>query len=99
MSQSRTRRDLTYIQEENVFVFLCPNCDGTVIVHQSEINCQIFRHAILKDNGQQVNPHLCKSDCDHLYKNNLIYGCGKPFRIFRDNENSSWNYVDICDYI
>ena len=93
------RKEITYIQDENVFVFLCPHCDGTVVVHQSEVNCQIFRHGIMKDTCSQINPHLPKQDCDYLVDNELIYGCGKPFRIYRDNESSNWNYVDICDYI
>jgi len=93
------RKEITYIQEENVFVFVCPHCDGTVVVHQSEVNCQIFRHGIMKDTCNQINPHLSKQDCDYLVDNELIYGCGKPFRMYRDNESSNWNYVDICDYI
>ena len=99
MSQLITRRELTHIQDENAFIFLCPHCDGTIVVQQAEINCQIFRHGILKDTGNQVNPHSSKQECEHLYQNNLIYGCGKPFRVYRDNESSTWNYVDICDYI
>lgn len=93
------RKELTYNQDENTFVFLCPHCDGTVVVHQSEVNCQIFRHGTMKDSGQQLNPHLPKHECDHLSQNNLIYGCGKPFRIYKDPDSPNWNYVDICDYI
>ena len=96
---SETKRELTYIQEDNAFIFLCPHCDGTVIVQQGEINCQIFRHATLKQTGEQINPHASKQECDYLYENQLIYGCSKPFRIFRDETGSNWSYADVCDYI
>jgi hypothetical protein len=102
MSQNNSisnRREIDFIQTENIFIFKCPHCDGTVIVTGNEVNCQIFRHAILKDTGNQINPHSSKQDCDYLFNNNLIYGCGKPFRFFKDNESSNWNYVDICHYI
>jgi hypothetical protein len=96
---SNTKRNLTYIEDDNSFVFLCPHCDGTVIVHQTEINCQIFRHAILKQTGEQLNPHATKQECDYLYENQLIYGCSKPFRIFTFETSSNWSHADICDYI
>lgn len=72
-------------------VICCPHCETTIVVE--ELNCRIFRCGILKSDGKQINPHLNKSECDRLYTNGLIYGCGKPF------------YVDIsgnptiCDYI
>lgn len=72
-------------------VICCPHCQTTIVVE--ELNCRIFRCGILKSDGKQINPHLNKPECDRLYTNGLIYGCGKPF------------YVDIsgnptiCDYI
>jgi len=94
-----SRREITHIKEENIYLFQCPHCDGTIIVNTNEVNCQIFRHGILKANGDQVNPHSSKGDCDYFTNNDMIYGCGRPFRFFKDNENLNWNYVDICDYI
>jgi len=99
MSLSQTRKEITYNQTENIFEFNCPHCDSIVIVNFNEVNCQIFRHAVLKENGNQINPHASKQECDDLIQNNLIYGCGKPFRIYKDNNSLNWNYVDICDYI
>ena len=72
-------------------VICCPHCETTIVVE--ELNCRIFRCGILKSDGKQINPHLNKPECDRLYNNGLIYGCGKAF------------YVDIsgnptiCDYI
>jgi hypothetical protein len=56
----------------------------------------VFRHGIYKKNGEQINPHLSKNECDRLNTNNLIYGCGKPFTIVK-KENKT--IAEICDYI
>ena len=51
---------------------------------------------------EQIDPHACKEVCDNLVKNNEIYGCGKPFKLFW-NKNPTNNVVDFyaekCDYI
>ena len=75
-------------------IITCPNCNEFIIVEK--LNCGIFRHGIVKENGKQMDPHLCKEQCDFLINNNLIYGCGKPFQII--NENGVWK-IQICDYI
>jgi hypothetical protein len=77
-------------------IIICPHCKGSVLVNKKEFNCHIFRHGILKKNKKQINPHLSKSKCDFLFKNKLIYGCGKPFRlILKDNKYET----EICGYI
>ncbi len=76
------------------FEIKCPHCNEYVIIEQ--INCAIFRHGIFKLNLVQINPHLSKLDCDRLKEQDLIYGCGKPFKvIFKNNE---WIGIE-CDYI
>lgn len=75
----------------NLVTLSCPHCDGTIQVNSNEINCGIFRHAVLKKTGKQVNPHLSKAECDKL--GDSIYGCGKPFRITQDLK------IEKCDYI
>jgi hypothetical protein len=50
----------------------------------------------MKSSGQQVSPHAPKTECDYLYENGLIYGCGKPFRIV--SESGEYK-VEVCDYI
>jgi len=72
----------------------CPHCNETVII--DELNCKIFRHAIFKNSGLQINPHSSKLECDNYIANNLIFGCGKPFRII-DIDNK-YN-IEKCDYI
>ena len=82
------------------FVVICPHCGTEIII--SKLNCGIFRHAVLKATGAQVDPHASKASCDDLIKNNLIYGCGKPFRILASAEGKDKTVAFVaqpCDYI
>jgi len=72
----------------------CPHCKEYIIIEQ--INCGIFRHGIFKNNGQQIEPHSPKELCEHYIKNDLIYGCGKPFKI---SINNNIFFIEICDYV
>jgi hypothetical protein len=76
-------------------VVTCPHCNESILIEQ--LNCKIFRHGILKSNNTQINPHANKKECDYYINNNLIYGCGKPFKIV-ENENNELKPV-ICEYI
>lgn len=76
-------------------VMQCPHCQDYVLI--SAINCQIFRHASYKANDEQIPPHTSQTECERLANGGLIYGCGKPFRIIKD-ENSNLIAV-ICGYI
>jgi len=69
----------------------CPHSKQLIIIEQ--LNCRIFRCGIYKSSGEQIDPHLNKINSDELSSNNLIYGCGKPFKI-DDNLNAL-----VCDYI
>ena len=71
-------------------VFVCPHCDGLFLLEK--LNCGIFRHGISKESGHQINPHTPKEDCERLTNEDLIWGCGKPFK---------WDGQQfiICDYI
>jgi hypothetical protein len=81
--------------EQKEFEVICPHCKEYVIIEQ--VNCAIFRHGMYKQNFIQINPHLSKNECDNLILNNLIYGCGKPFKIEKNHENILM--ANICDYI
>ena len=74
----------------------CPHCKDTILIYLKELNCHIFRHGIYKDTHKQIDPHLDKKKCDFLKENNLIYGCGKPFKIVKLNNNF---YAESCGYI
>ena len=76
--------------------FLCPHCDTPIIVYKKDLNCHIFRHGIFKHSYKQIDPHLKKEICDELFQKELIYGCGKPFKII--NINNEYK-IEKCDYI
>jgi DNA-directed RNA polymerase subunit RPC12/RpoP len=77
------------IQEPHIIQ--CPNCGQFIEI--LELNCRIFRCGVLKHNNEQINAHLNEKECTKLKKNDLIYGCGKPFQILENNT------VIICEYI
>lgn len=79
---------------QTFYLFACPHCGGAVQVLENEVNCTIFRHAVLKANGQQISPHTPKAECDRLDSERLVEGCAKPFRL-----NVPCMRVEICDYI
>ena len=82
----------------------CPHCEEFVLIEK--LNCCIFRHGIIIKTGKQMNPHESKEICEELKRKNLIYGCGKPFKIVlkkdsnkNENDNEKNYSTEICDYI
>ncbi len=74
----------------------CPYCNGPIIIGKNELNCCIFRHAVYKRDMTPIHPHMTKDQCERLLKDGLIWGCARPFRILRNNDQ----YIaEICDYI
>jgi hypothetical protein len=71
-------------------VYSCPHCNGGIVIEQ--LNCGIFRHAVMKSDNSQINPHASKDECINLINNNLVLGCAGPIR---------WNgeSFEKCDYI
>lgn len=75
----------------------CPHCHEPILLYQHEINCKIYRHAVLKKTLKQIDPHSSKEQCDYYINNDLIYGCGKPFKIeFTEDDDIT---LMICEYI
>jgi hypothetical protein len=74
----------------------CPHCKEPIIIYLNEINCAIFRHGIYKETYHQIHPHMPKEECDRLILLNVIYGCGKPFRLIKEEKNYK---AEVCDYI
>jgi hypothetical protein len=68
----------------------CPHCHLLVVI--TELNCAIFRHAILRTTYEQIDPHLSRAECEDLISQNKIFGCGKPFRVVN-------GIAETCDYI
>jgi hypothetical protein len=77
-------------------VVICPHCNEPVLIEQ--LNCKIFRHGRLINNGHQVDPHATKEVCDYFVSNNMIYGCGKPFRIINSEQDGTFVAI-VCNYI
>lgn len=74
----------------------CPHCSQMIEI--IELNCRIFRCGILKSDYKQINPHLSKLECERLFAEKLIFGCGKPFRILESEPNQELTAIK-CDYI
>ena len=77
-------------------IVICPHCFDPILIEQ--LNCCIFRHGVVKSTGQQVDPHLSKELCEHYIRNQMIFGCGKPFRITLDPKIHTYQ-ANICEYI
>ena len=74
----------------------CPHCGIPIQIVPSEYNCKIFRHGVYKDSLKQIDPHSPKDVCDQLVMYDLIYGCGKPFQLIKENGVVK---LIVCDYI
>ena len=74
---------MQYDADTKSYIYKCPHCDLFIQVLEKEINCQIFRHGVLKDSYKQMNPHAPKSECDRLAREGLIHGCGKPYEMYK----------------
>ena len=78
------------------YSFVCPHCQGIIIVQENELNCRIFRHGVFH-NGEPVPPHAPQAECERLIAENLIVGCGKPFQVVTQSDGSE--LAVVCDYI
>ena len=78
---------------EDYIIVSCPHCGDYIQILKKEINCKIFRHGVLKRSGKQMEPHLEKDECDRLFAEGLIFGCGKPFML------NDYMIAVVCDYI
>lgn len=79
-----------------ILYFNCPHCKQLIQIQENELNCHIFRHGVYKNNFEQINPHMSEIECEKLFNNNLIYGCSKPFQIYKENNEYR---IKECDYI
>ena len=82
--------------KDDYIIIECPHCTQKILIYKKEFNCKIFRHSVFKNNLKQIDPHLKKLECDRLKKEDLIYGCGKPYKLIIDGDKFK---TVICDYI
>ena len=80
--------------QEKEFIVTCPHCKEFILIQ--EINCGIFRHGTLH-NGNQIEPHASKEQCDAYVAQKIIYGCGGPFKIVKKDDQTL--EAVVCDYI
>ena len=59
----------------------CAQCEKLVIINKKDIDCKIFIHGILKSNGEQIDPHLNKTECENF-----------KFDTFDSRKNTYWRY-------
>jgi hypothetical protein len=83
---------------DDLITVKCPHCELLIEISKKHINCAIFRHGMFKSNLQQMDPHTPKHICDEVVRANLIYGCGKPFKLFW-NMTSDLYWAEKCEYI
>lgn len=88
---------MTEVTNEKDIIVICPHCNELVVIEQ--LNCCIFRHGIFIHTGQQINPHESKTNCDDFFSRGVIYGCGKPFRIIKEDPSKKGYIAVACDYI
>ena len=90
-----TRRvPLVDISHESAFI-----APGTIVQVRRTREGELEPASVLKVNeGQQVNSHAPQAHCDRLVANSLIWGCGKPFRLFFDG-NGMVTHVAKCGYV
>jgi hypothetical protein len=87
-----------YKMSDDLIRFLqCPYCQMYMEIPIKEINCAIYRHAVIKATGQQLYPHASKEVCNKLVRLKLIYGCGNPFRVKRNSQNRL--FAEKCGYL
>ena len=75
---------------------ICPNCGDSIEIEQ--VNCAIFRHGVFKDTLEQIDPHAPKKLCDKVVSQDLIFGCGKPFKLVIIHNKPMYKAIK-CDYI
>lgn len=92
-----TTKYVTLDNETGMYYFGCPyeDCEIMIQVHISQVNCQIFRCGMWKHNGNPINPHTSKTECDKIREDKLIYGCSRPF-LFKHGPPA---YIEKCGYI
>jgi len=93
-----TLKEVQYIAADHCYIFECPHCNFPVQVSEHGVKCGIFRHATMKSTGKQINPHAPQDHCDRLLAQDLVYGCTKPFKLFR-GPNGAVSHADKCAYI
>lgn len=76
-------------------ILKCPYCEQYIEI--IEINCGIFRCGLYKTDCSQLNPHASREECERVVAEDRIFGCGKPFRVYK--MAASEYRIEKCEYI
>jgi hypothetical protein len=82
--------------EDGCLYFACPHCGGGVVVLESEVNCRIFRHGVMRDGSGGVPPHAPREQCDAMVAGDAVYGCARPFELIPVGREF---VVRACEYV
>jgi hypothetical protein len=96
--KSMTSNPVTWVDSDNCYLFDCPHCSVPIIVEENQVNCEIFRHGVMKGTYEPVHPHAPKSVCDELVAKQLVLGCCKPFRLLKGSSGRIES-VAKCQYL
>ena len=91
---------VSFDESAGIYTFACPWCEEVVVVRPQDVACKIFRHAEFKRKAGRfrfVNPHAPQAECERWVREDLIVGCGKPFRL--DAPGGQAKRVSKCGYL
>lgn len=71
--------DINYDKDQKTYYFFCPHCNILIAVPTKDIKCTRFCHGNFKKGLKPISPYTTKDESERLLKEDLIYGCGKPF--------------------
>ena len=69
---------------KNYLIIKCPHCGQENVIFENEITCGIYRCGIYKYNCLQISSTENNSFYEELIRQNLIFGCTKPFKLQDD---------------
>jgi hypothetical protein len=80
------------VDKKKYHIIECPHCEQCIMIYQKDLKCRVFRCGIYKKNNKPIPPHSKKEKCEELVAKGLIYGCGKPFKMNKDNKPEIYGY-------
>jgi hypothetical protein len=64
----------------------CPHCRNLLFLHVKPGQTLVFRHGILKENFNLVDPNVTNEECQLLLQNKKVIGCCKLFCVHISNK-------------
>ncbi len=110
MSDAYTDADGNLESTAKTVAVQCPHCVAAgeeeyktwILVDRRDFNCKIFRHGFMRFPYEKAGmmvpmpPHASKKLCDDLAAKNMIIGCGKPYRVVKQEGKVT---AEVCGYV